>query len=82
MAESKSHKTTASRLAKKFNTDYNQGQGADVQAKKAAIEIETPETVGDASRQLQGHKKPVYIAGQTKMLLRRHWMPRREQLLE
>lgn len=64
--ESISHKTTANRLAKKFKTDYNQGQGADIQAGNVAIEVETADTVNDASRQLQGYKKSVYVAGTDK----------------
>ena len=66
MTESKSHKATSNRLAKKFKTEYNRGKGADIKTKKVAIEVETPDTVADASRQLQGHKKPVYIAGTNK----------------
>ena len=66
MPEGKSHKTTANRLASKFRTEYNTGKGADIQTSKIAIEVETPETVRDASRQLQGHSKPVYIAGTNK----------------
>jgi len=64
--ESRSHKTTANRLAKKFKTDYNQGQGADIQTGNVAIEVETADTVNDASRQLQGYKKSVYVAGTDK----------------
>ncbi len=63
MAESKAHKTTANRIAQKFNTDYNQGPGADIQARNAAIEVEIPDTVSDGLRQLRGYQKPVYIAG-------------------
>lgn len=66
MTESKSHKTTSNRLAKKYRTEYNTGKGADIQTSNIAIEVETPETVADASRQLQGHNKPVYIAGTNK----------------
>ena len=66
MTESKSHKATSNRLAKKYKTEYNSGKGVDVQTNKVAIEVETPDTVADASRQLQGHKKPVYIAGTNK----------------
>ena len=66
MAESKSHKTAANRLANKFGTEYNTGKGADIKTANIAIEVETPETVNDASRQLQGHEKPVYIAGTNK----------------
>ena len=63
MTESKSHKAAANRIAKKFKTDYNTGKGADIKTDNIAIEVETPDTVNDASRQLQGHHKPVYIAG-------------------
>ena len=66
MGESRSHRITANRLAKKFKTTYNEGAGADIKTDNIAIEIETPETVSDASRQLQGHKKPVYVAGTNK----------------
>jgi len=66
MTESKSHKATSNRIAKKFKTDYNTGKGADIKTEKIAIEVETPETVNDASRQLRGHQKPVYIAGTNK----------------
>lgn len=30
---------------------------------RRAIEVETAETVGDGLRQLQGFRKPVYVAG-------------------
>ena len=61
--ESRSHKTTANRIAKRHRTEYNEGPGADVKADHIAVEVETPETVADAPRQLQGHRKPSYIAG-------------------
>lgn len=63
MSESRSHKITANRIAKKYKTEYNSGAGADIKAEKAAIEVETPDTVKGGMRQLQGYKKPVYIAG-------------------
>ena len=63
MSESKSHKTTSNRIAKKFNTDYNNGKGVDVKSSRATIEIETPDTVKDAAGQLRGHRGPAYIAG-------------------
>ena len=63
MSESKSHKATSNRLAKKFNTEYNSGQGADVKTPSIAVEVETLDTVDDGLRQLQGHQKRVYIAG-------------------
>ncbi len=66
MAESKSHKTAANRIAKKYNAEYNTAKGADIKTKNIAIEVETENTVSDGFRQLQGHKKPVYIAGANK----------------
>ena len=71
MPENRSHKTTANRLAEKFKTDYNTGKGADIKTEKIAIEVETPETVQDALRQLQGHQKPVYIAGTNQAAVRK-----------
>lgn len=63
MSESKPHRATANHLAKKYGTTYNTGKGADVKTQKIAIEVETPRTVNGGLIQLQGHKKPVYIAG-------------------
>lgn len=57
------HDRTAARLAKKNRTDYNRGQGPDVVNPRRAIEVETVESVRDGLRQLQGFRKPVYIAG-------------------
>lgn len=62
MAESK-HDKVARQIATKQNTTYNQGQGPDVKNSRRAIEVETARTVGDASRQLAGYQKPVYVAG-------------------
>ena len=59
MAKSK-HDKVASQTAKREGAQYNQGQGADIQGQRRIIEVETPNTIGDASRQLQGYKKPVY----------------------
>ena len=66
MPESRSHKTTSNRLAKKFKTEYNKGQGPDVQTNDKVVEIETLGTVKDGLRQLQGFSKKVYIAGVNK----------------
>ena len=71
MPESRSHKTTANRLAAQHDTDYNQGPGADIKADHITIEVETPETVADAGRQLRGHRGPVYVAGTNKEAVQR-----------
>ena len=61
MSESRSHKTTANRLAALYNTEYNSGAGADIKAEGITIEVETPETIADAGRQLSGHRGPAYV---------------------
>ena len=63
MTESRSHKTTASRIAMKLRTGYNDGKGVDIKSPKATVEVETLETVSDALGQLRGHRGPSYIAG-------------------
>ncbi len=63
MSESRSHKTTANRVAARYGAEYNQGKGVDVKTPNIAIEVETPESVLDAGRQLQGHRGEVYVAG-------------------
>ncbi len=63
MAEERSHKTTATRIAKKYGVDYNNREAVDIKSSRAAIEVETPDTVSEATSQLQGHRGPVYIAG-------------------
>ena len=66
MSESRSHKTTANRLAALYDAEYHQGPGADIKAEGITIEVETPESVADAGRQLSGHRGPVYVAGTNK----------------
>ncbi len=66
MTENRSHKTTANRIAKKFKTDYNSGEGVDIRSKRGNVEVETPETVSDAPGQLRGNRGPSYIAGTNK----------------
>ena len=63
MPESRSHRATANRIAKKHKTQYNEGKGADIQTSRIAAEVEPPESVADAMRQLQGYQKRVYIVG-------------------
>ena len=60
------HDRAANRIAKTEGTEYNKGQGPDVQTSTRAIEVETKDTARDGLRQLQGFKKPVYIAGADK----------------
>ncbi len=63
MAESKKHRETAERIARNEGVKYNPSKGADVISKRRAIEVETVNTVSGGMQQLQGHRKPVYIAG-------------------
>jgi len=62
MTESRSHKTTVNRIAKKLGAEP-QDVGVDIKTKKVAVEVESPGTVKEGVKQLQGHKGPVYIAG-------------------
>lgn len=57
------HDKTANRIARKEGTAYNEGQGPDINTGRRAVEVETKDTVQDGLRQLQGFRKPVYIAG-------------------
>ena len=58
------HDQIATRLAGIHGTEYNTNKGADVKAQHIAIEVETAESLNkDGFRQLQGHSKPVYVAG-------------------
>jgi hypothetical protein len=62
MPETRAHKTTANRIARKYKTEYNEGPGANIQTSLIAIEVELPESVSVAMAQLQRYRKPVYIA--------------------
>ena len=63
MAESKSHKTTANRIANKLSVPYNSGKGVDIKSSKATVEVETLDTVAEGPGQLRGHRGPTYVAG-------------------
>lgn len=56
------HDKTAQHIANQKGTDYNKGRGPDIKTPRQTIEVETPNTIGDAGRQLRGHKGPVYVA--------------------
>jgi hypothetical protein len=68
MGQSK-HDEIAKRIAKKEGTEYNEGQGADIKGSKRAIEVATHEDdLKDSMRQLQGYKKPRYLATSSDMI--------------
>ena len=56
------HDKTAQQIAQNKGASYNKGAGPDIKTPRQTIEVETPNTIGDAGRQLQGHRGPVYIA--------------------
>jgi len=62
MAEDRSHKTAANRIAKKFGTRA-QTEGPDIKTPKVTVEVETPGGMKEGIRQLQGSRGPVYLAG-------------------
>ena len=66
MAEKRSHKVTANRIAKRYGAEYEGGEGVDIKTPRVAIEVETAETVPEAPTQLQGHRGQVFIAGTNK----------------
>ena len=57
------HNRTAQRIADQKGVPYNQGQGPDIKTPQQVIEVETIDTIDDASRQLQGYQRRVYVAG-------------------
>lgn len=71
MPESRSHRTAANRIARKLGTVYNDGKGPDIKSKQAVVEVETPETVNDAPKQLKGYQAKVYIAGTNREALKK-----------
>ena len=56
------HDKVAVNIARKEGAEYNKNEGVDIVTPKRAIEVETANTVKEGLRQLQGFKKPVYIA--------------------
>lgn len=55
------HDQVAEKIAKKKSSMYNSGLGPDVITPWQVIEVKTPQTIGDATRQLQGYRRPVYV---------------------
>jgi len=63
------HDKIAEKIAKKEGTEYNKGQGPDVKTTRRVIEVATHESdIVDSMRQLQGFKKPRYLATTSDML--------------
>ncbi len=56
------HDEVAKNIAKKFGGEYNPAKGVDIVTESVAIEVETERTIARAMQQLQGHRKPSYIA--------------------
>ena len=56
------HDKTAQQIAENKGASYNKGQGPDIKTPSQTIEVETSNTIGDAGRQLQGHRGRVYVA--------------------
>ena len=56
------HDETAQAIAENKGVDYNKGPGPDIKTSRQTIEVETSNTIGDAGRQFQGHRGPVYVA--------------------
>ena len=72
MSESRSHKITANRIAKKLKTNYTPEKGIDINSPKMAVEVETQGLVSEGIRQLQGHKNLLILLLQIRKRLKRH----------
>lgn len=62
MVEDRSHKITTNRIANKFGTT-SQTEGPDIKTTKITVEVESPGSMKEGIRQLQGSKGPAYLAG-------------------
>jgi hypothetical protein len=71
MSSKQPHDSTANRIAKKLNAEYNRGKGPDVITSGMVVEVETPKSVDEGLSQLQGFKKPVYIAGSSQTAVKK-----------
>jgi hypothetical protein len=58
----KAHTATAHRIAKLFETEFNEGEGFDIQTPLATVEVETTATMMDAAARLVQLPGNVYIA--------------------
>lgn len=59
---SKAHTATANRIARKYNTTYNRGDGFDIVTDEMVIEVETSATLAEGIRRLKVLSPPVYVA--------------------
>ena len=66
MGKKRSHEIASNRIAKKLGSKYNKEKGPDIITPNLIVEVETTNTVKNGLRQLQGFRKPVYIAGTNK----------------
>ena len=58
----KAHTATANRIARRYNTAYNQNDGPDIECEDFTIEVETTATLDAAIRRLKKSDSVVYIA--------------------
>ncbi len=75
--EDRSHKAVANRIARKFGTEYPAAKGADVQSRRATVEVENPKTVSEALHNSRDIAPPSILRGQTGKLSRMHWKPQK-----
>ena len=58
----KAHTATANRIARRYQAEFNQGEGYDIQTPEMVVEVETTATMVDAMQRLEGQAGQVYIA--------------------
>ena len=58
----KAHTATANRVARLLNTQYNEGEGFDIETDGVIVEVETTATMAAAAERLAAEPARVYIA--------------------
>ena len=56
------HTATANRIARRYEAEFNQGEGYDIQTPEMVVEVETTATMADAMQRLVRQAGNVYIA--------------------
>jgi hypothetical protein len=58
----KAHTATARRIAARYGTVYNDGEGVDIESDGMAIEVETTATIEEGVQRLRNHVGRAFVA--------------------
>ncbi len=58
----KAHTATANRISRRYNIQFNEGDGADFHSDQFTIEVETTATIEEGLARLERFEGPVFIA--------------------